>query len=111
MKKTMMLLIFLVSVATLPAHALRCGNALVAEGDHKTEVLRKCGDPINVDIRFERRNVVDPHHGSHRPDYDRVYPTAEVEEWTYNFGPQRFMQLLRFENGILKEIRDLDRGY
>ncbi|MEQ1528847.1 MAG: DUF2845 domain-containing protein, partial [Methylococcales bacterium] len=32
------------------------------------------------------------------------------EEWVYNFGRSRLKQHLRFENGVLKEIRNLGRG-
>jgi hypothetical protein len=34
-----------------------------------------------------------------------------VEEWVYNFGSSRLQQYLRFENGRLMEIRNLERGY
>ena len=36
---------------------------------------------------------------------------VQIEEWVYNFGPQRFMQLLRFEDGRLKQIQDLASGH
>ena len=34
----------------------------------------------------------------------------QIEEWVYNFGSQRFMQLLTFEDGRLKQIQDLGYG-
>jgi hypothetical protein len=43
-------------------------------------------------------------------EQEQVVP-VNVEEWLYNFGPQYFMQLLRFENGRLVEIRNLGYGY
>ena len=37
--------------------------------------------------------------------------SVSVELWTYNFGARRFMRQLRFENGILKDIKSLRYGY
>ena len=34
-----------------------------------------------------------------------------VETWVYNFGPSKFMRKLRFEDGVLVEIKVLDYGY
>lgn len=30
---------------------------------------------------------------------------VKVEEWTYNFDPQRFLQIYRFENGEVEDMR------
>lgn len=37
--------------------------------------------------------------------------TVQVEVWTYNFGPRRFMKRLTFEDGRLCNIETLGRGY
>jgi hypothetical protein len=42
-------------------------------------------------------------------DYEREIE-IQIEEWVYNFGSQRFMQLLTFEDGRLKQIQDLGYG-
>jgi hypothetical protein len=34
-----------------------------------------------------------------------------VEVWTYNFGPDRFMQRIRFENGVIVRIESLGYGF
>ena len=34
-----------------------------------------------------------------------------VEIWTYNFGPDRLMQRLKIEDGVVVEIRTLGYGY
>jgi len=36
---------------------------------------------------------------------------VRVEEWTYNFGPQRFLQIYRFENGEVVEMKFGDYGF
>jgi hypothetical protein len=34
-----------------------------------------------------------------------------VEEWTYDFGPQRFIQFLTFEDGRLVRVQSGDYGH
>jgi hypothetical protein len=118
MKKIMALSFFLLSLSAGPVYALRCGHVLVSIGDHKTEVRSKCGDPVNIDERLEYLVIGDPSRRLTEPYWVRtppvgvaVYLSVQVEEWTYNFGPHQFMQLLRFENGILQDIRSLGYGY
>ena len=115
MKKLFILAFIILSINTTPVYALRCGSALVSTGERKMEVLSKCGDPSNIDRRTEYLIIgAGPPGLINTPpvgQVGQVYLPVEVEEWTYNFGPHQFMQLLRFENGVLKEIRNLDWGY
>jgi hypothetical protein len=97
---------FLFCFAAHPAWALRCGHELVKDGDHLVQVLRKCGDPVYTAHRIEYRAVRLRQPGL---DFERYVP-VEIEEWTYDFGPSRFMQVLRFENGRLIEIDSLGYG-
>lgn len=117
MNKTTLLLCCLLSFCVLSlsataAHALRCGHVLVSVGDRKFEVRNKCGDPAAIEERIEYQilGTPDRYFRSH-PGYDQAYIPIQVEEWTYNFGPHRFMQLLRFENGVLTQIQNLSWGY
>ncbi|SDM34899.1 Protein of unknown function [Geoalkalibacter ferrihydriticus] len=93
----------LLILAAAPAWALRCDGRLVNTGDHKIEVLAKCGEPVWQerwqDDVFERR----------------FFDTLErrsvvVEEWIYDFGPHRLLYLLRFRNGRLTDITTGDRA-
>ncbi|MGE3533156.1 MAG: DUF2845 domain-containing protein [Steroidobacteraceae bacterium] len=34
-----------------------------------------------------------------------------METWVYNFGSRKFMRQLRFEDGVLVEIKILEYGY
>jgi hypothetical protein len=81
------------------AYGLRCGNNLVDVGDRKIDVLAKCGEPAITDEWYEEEGF----RGSS--------VMIRVEEWTYNFGPTRFIYFLRFKNGQLVEIRTGDHGY
>jgi hypothetical protein len=81
--------------------AFRCGNELVARGDRKLEVLKKCGEPASVDEWEEIRRLSAIRPGLPTGGLEQV----RVEVWTYNFGPQRFLQIYRFENGVVVEMQ------
>ncbi|MEM1263218.1 MAG: DUF2845 domain-containing protein [Pseudomonadota bacterium] len=107
------------------AWALRCGSKLVLEGMTIGEVLARCGEPEAESRRsvlvsevipvFDRQRRVyrrDPRSGQLvTPGYGPVTREVEVIEYTYNFGPRRFMRLLEFHNGRLERIRELGYGY
>ena len=108
--------------AATPALAFRCGNRIVSDGDHYSKVLKICGEPTGVQERvIYREGVTRPRFRVEGPNglkydkevlqYDRSYVEVLVEEWTYNFGPRRLMQLVRFENGFVVEVDQLGYGY
>lgn len=105
---------------TAQALAFRCNSYVIDVGMHKMEVMKKCGNPATRDQRVERRRLGVRHtnqsvppqmiHGNRNSvEYEREIE-IQIEEWIYNFGPQRFMQRLIFEDGRLKQIQDLDYG-
>jgi len=106
MRKNLFIFGLLLCLSAPPAWALRCGTQLVQIGDYKLEVLRKCGEPMLTDSRVEYRAVRLRNPGL---DLERYVPVT-IDEWAYNFGPNRFMQLLRFENGRLVGIESLSYG-
>jgi hypothetical protein len=70
-------------------------GSLAVTGDRTDQVLANCG----------------------RPSWSRVYVSSSrlrwslrVDEWVYDLGDGTFPRFLRFENGILVEIRELSRG-
>ena len=81
------------------AYATRCEGGIVSVGDTKYEVLSKCGEPSFTDERqverIERTGV-----------NELIRWTVHIEEWTYDFGPGRFIRILTFEEGRLARIRD-----
>ncbi len=93
------------------AASLRCGQTLVADGALKTEVLAKCGEPAAKQFR-----TVTDSAGSWTPGPngggtgERRTITREYEEWTYNFGPRRFMQVVTFEDGRLIDVQSAGYG-
>ena len=104
--------------ADSPVSDLRCGQYIISRGVRQSEVLRKCGNPNNIE-RWEKESL--------KRDFYKDIPVQSeeqlsqeplflremimVEEWEYNFGPTRFLYYLRFENGKLIRITVGDYGY
>ena len=109
----------LFSTVTAESEGFRCGAWVISQGDTKYEVLAKCGEPDFVEF-WEKVRIRRDHGGGRYQEYDygRYYEEPlyskeyiEVEEWTYNFGPRKFIRYLRFENGKLRRIITGDYGY
>lgn len=95
-----LLAMILFAVPAAFADNFRCPNgAIVSTGDRVSEVYVKCDPPTFRDTRTES-------------EAGRKGATilVNVEEWTYNEGPNRLMHLLVFYNGVLSEVRTLGYG-
>lgn len=95
-----------IGAGSASADSMRCGNKLVASGDTLYDVRGRCGEPAFAIQRVEYRSVSGwgPGVGASR--------TIEIviDEWTYDFGPQKFVQHLIFEQGHLVSVRSGHRG-
>lgn len=92
------------------ADAFRCGTRLVTDGDSVDKVVALCGEPTETRRSSILRRPVVWMYG--RPYYvsdDLV--EVPVEIWIYNLGPQKLMRQLRFEDGVLVEVKTLGHGY
>ena len=79
------------------------GNNL-AIGDSKLEVFQKCGAPSRVGTeQGADKTASDP-----GVAYQRL---LDNDSWTYDFGPDRFIRLLTFSNGRLKNIETGSYGH
>jgi hypothetical protein len=77
------------------ADNFRCPNgSIISSGDSISEVMVKCDPPTN---KIKRTDSEDNYSGRVR--------YVEVEEWTYNQGPNTLVHYLTFRNGILVEVR------
>ncbi|MCG6940350.1 MAG: DUF2845 domain-containing protein [Thiohalocapsa sp.] len=94
---------------TNPAYALRCGTAVVSEGDSTMNLLRFCGQPTMKE-RQDRR-ILTRSYDAVRGIYVDDYVTVPSEIWTYNFGPRRFVQRITIEDGKIKQIESAGYGY
>ena len=87
--------------------------------DPREKLLKECGPPSDVESWDEERfEYFD------RPPPSRLYNEFErygnayrvrawiqVELWTYNYGPSRFIDYVRLENGIVRRIYSGGYGY
>ncbi len=81
-----------------------CSEQVVSRGDSTSDVIAKCGEPSWKDVHQEEfKERLDT-------GLDRKV-SVNVEEWTYNLGPNRFVRILTFRNGKLVDIRTGDYGY
>ena len=85
-----------------------CQDRLISPGALAYEVQLLCGPPDATDRRVETRSVRRPVSVPCRAGRCVVLvdDTVDVtiDEWTYDFGPRRFIQLLVFEQGKLLAI-------
>lgn len=93
------------------ASAMRCGNRLVVVGDASARVRGLCGEPAEITERVvERSRQVYVRGPNGSLIGDRVSVSVVVQRWVYDFGPQRFMRELVFEDGRLVQINTLGYG-
>ena len=122
MRLPRLLTLVLVLLLAEPVFALRCGNRVITNGDPMIKVKKYCGDPDAVQQRTivrsgppRSRTRIDDPDAPPRDDEllirDRSYVEVLVEDWTYNFGPNKLMRLIRFENGVVRDIEQLGYGF
>jgi hypothetical protein len=74
---------------SVPARAndgLRCKEErLVNEGDRMSEVRALCGEPDGAFHRVEKHGI-------------------QIDEWTYDLGPESFIRTVIFKNGRVVDI-------
>jgi hypothetical protein len=105
-------LTWLVSVNAF-ADGMRCGTKLVSDGDSLHDVRSRCGEPDHAERRVEKRTVRRWVQGPCLQDRgavrcgQMVERTVEVviDEWTYDFGPHKFVHYLTFEQDTLLTVR------
>ena len=102
-----------------PADAMRCGSRLVSEGDPRDKLLNDCGPPSNVEAWDEEQYEYFSRPPTARESREferygnsyRVRAWVHVEVWSYNYGPSRFIDYVRLENGIVRRIYSGGYGY
>jgi hypothetical protein len=96
---------FLLLPARGEAATLRCGNNLVADGASTTDVVLKCGEPTSKHTRTRSEGRKHRRGGKHDSTTEEEVVETNIEEWTYNFGPNRLIQVAVFEDGKLVDVR------
>lgn len=88
------------------ADTMRCGQRIVTEGDSTYDVRMRCGEPVMANRRTEYRSQRIWLNGR---SFEQTVEVV-VEEWTYDFGPHKFVQYLTFEQGKLITVVAGPRG-
>jgi hypothetical protein len=82
--------------------SIACDGGNVRPGDTKVDLIGKCGEPALRDVSIQERGVA---------IYGVAVATVAVEQWTYNFGPNRFLQVVTLEAGRVVRIERGSYGY
>ena len=101
------------------ADSLACEGRIVSSGDSRYEVKSVCGEPDDVSQRVEYRTVRGRVSGpcTREAGKIRCSQTREqvvevvVDEWIYDFGSNRFIEYLTFEQGHLVSVRTGSYGH
>ncbi len=99
--------VLLVALAAPAARAdsIRCPGGIVQVGDTKLDLLAKCGRPSLVEGASTELGTFEVVNGVGR----RVY--APVDVWTYDFGKNQFVQLVRIVAGRISAFERGGYGY
>jgi hypothetical protein len=101
-------------LASLPGLALgqslRCSDKIISTGSSRYEVAALCGDPQQIEHKTIYNTVSGGVPG--QPNLAGGSSVEiQVELWTYNFGPNKLMQRIRFEDGVVVHIQSLGYGF
>jgi hypothetical protein len=102
--------ILFMASAALASDGMRCGSKLILPGDIRDKVQALCGEPAEITHSSILRRPSYVRHGRVTYFGDQL-TEIPVENWIYNFGPNKLMRRLRFVDGILEEIETLEYGY
>lgn len=94
------LLLLALGATAAPSQAsdtMRCGSRLVSVEARAAELLATCGEPAYRDVWSAQA----PAPGA----------IAEQEEWTYNFGPQQLLRVVRLRNARVVDIASDGYGF
>ena len=98
-------LLLALSAGAARADSIRCAGGIVQTGDAKIDLLAKCGRPSLVEGSSTEVGTFEAQNGVGR----RVY--APMDIWTYDFGRNQFVQLVRLVNGRVASIERGGYGY
>jgi hypothetical protein len=84
--------------------SLSCAGGIVSIGDSKLDLLGKCGAPALHERDLEERSVFVRGVGGHRV-------VSPLERWTYDFGRNRFLQVVTLVKGKVAAVERGGYGY
>jgi hypothetical protein len=101
------------------ADSLSCDGRIVSSGDSRYDVKAICGEPDDASQRVEYRTLSGRVAGpcTREGGKIRCSQTREqvvevvIDEWIYDFGSNRFIEYVTFEQGRLVSIRSGSYGH
>ncbi|HYQ02797.1 MAG TPA: DUF2845 domain-containing protein [Polyangiaceae bacterium] len=101
------------------ADGMQCNDRLVTSGDTLYQVRSLCGEPDDARHHIEYRTVrvrrpgVCVQENGRRTCESEVEQTIEVviDEWVYDFGKNRFLEFVYFEQGQLVRVTEGSYGH
>jgi hypothetical protein len=101
------------------ADSLSCNQRIVSSGDTRYEVRAVCGEPDDAAQRIEYRTARGRVAGPCKRDgakvrcsrSEEVVVEVVIDEWIYDFGRNRFIEHLTFEQGRLVAVRSGSYGH
>ena len=103
------LILIISSLVTQSLWAMRCGNRLILRNDHISKIERYCDEPESYTSStiYKTRSRFDYRYQMY---FQEEVPVV-VEEMVFNFGPTKFMRLVKLENGIVQKVETLGYGF
>jgi hypothetical protein len=109
MRRSVIILYLIALISAVPdtdifSATFDCAGGIISVGDSRVDLLSKCGEP---DLKESHDEEI-----SERLDQGvrrKLY--ISVEDWTYNFGPTKFMRIVTLRNGTVSHIRTGNYGY
>ena len=93
------------SVFAATSSSLNCSDGIVNIGDTASDLVRKCGQPTLTSQRAENTLNQTNIPGQY------IIITTVFDEWTFNFGPNRFQYRILLINDRTVRIESLNYGY
>jgi hypothetical protein len=109
MKRTGMVISLFVLLSAVPfsgaySATLDCPGGIISAGDTRVDLLGKCGEPDSKEFHEEEiSEQLD--RGVRRKLF------VNVEDWTYNFGPNQLQRIVTLKNGTVAHIRTGNYGF
>jgi len=92
--------IWLAASPATASDSIRCEGGIVRVGDARIDLLAKCGQPtLQEEEPVAPGRVGDPG------------LALVIERWTYNFGPQQFIQVVSLQGGKVIAVERGSYGY
>ncbi len=93
------------SAFALTSDSLMCSEGIVDRGDTASDLVRKCGQPVHTSQRAESTLNQTNIPGQY------IITTTLIDEWTFNFGRDRFQYRIILINDRVWRIESLNYGY